>query len=93
MSPKGPAKRTLTICNRLGLHARAAAKFVRTSENFEAALTVTRDGVTVGANSIMGLMMLAAGQGAEIVVEGRGADAAEALGALEELVDGRFGED
>ncbi len=93
MNAKGPAKRTLTISNRLGLHARAAIMFVRASERFEATLTVTREGVTVTANSIMGLMMLAAGEGAKIVVEGRGRDANEALGALAKLVDGKFGED
>lgn len=82
----------LTIVNRLGLHARAAAKFVQTAGRFEAAVTVRRDGKEVNGKSIMGVMMLAAAQGAEIDVETAGGDAEAALAALAELVADRFGE-
>jgi len=83
----------LTICNRRGLHARASARFVRTAECFDAELAVTRDGITVGGTSIMGLMMLAAGPGSTILVEARGTQAREALEAIVELVKNGFDED
>ena len=67
------ARRTVEICNERGLHARASAKFVKTAAGFDAEVTVTKDGHTVDARSIMGLMMLAAGPGAEIeIVNKRG---------------------
>lgn len=87
-----PPPRILTIVNRRGLHARASARFVQTAEAFDAELTISRDGLTVGGQSIMGLMMLAASQGTVIEVAARGADAEAALDAIEALVADRFGE-
>lgn len=84
--------RRLTIVNRKGLHARASAKFVETVERFDADATVSRDGLSVEGGSIMGLLMLAAAQGAEIAVETRGREAEALLDALEALVAQRFGE-
>lgn len=81
------------IRNRKGLHARASAKFVKRAELFEAEVNVTREGQTVHGTSIMGLMMLAAQQGSTILIETKGRDASEALDALVELVEGRFGEE
>ena len=83
----------LLIRNKKGLHARASAKFVKCAEGFDAAVRVTREGHTVGGTSIMGLMMLAAGQGTTIVVEAEGAQAAEVIAALSALVEDGFGEE
>jgi phosphocarrier protein len=83
----------VTIRNRKGLHARASAKFVKCAENFDAEVTVTRDGHSVGGTSIMGLMMLAAGPGTEIHLMATGPEAPEALEALVELIAAGFGED
>jgi len=83
----------VTIVNRRGLHARAAAKFVETAGKFGAAIEVTRCGQTVSGRSIMGLMMLAAGPGSEIEITAEGSDCSEALGALRELVENGFDED
>lgn len=83
----------ITIRNRKGLHARASAKFVKCAERFNANVHVTRDGQTVGGCSIMGLMMLAAGLGAEILIEAEGPEAPEAMEALVALVEGGFGEE
>lgn len=83
----------LTICNRKGLHARASARFVRMADHFEAKVSVTKDGVTVGGTSIMGLMMLAAGPGTTILVQASGDQAREAIEALSELVNNGFDED
>ena len=85
--------RVLEIVNQKGLHARASAKFVQTVEKFDADVRVTRCGETVGGDSIMGLMMLAAGPGTSITVEASGNDAAAVMDALAALVTGRFGED
>ena len=85
--------RTLLIRNRRGLHARASAKFVQLAERFDAVVTVSRDGMSVGGQSIMGLMMLAAGMGTTIEVAATGPDAAAALDAIAALVADRFGED
>jgi phosphocarrier protein len=84
--------RVLSIVNSRGLHARASAKFVQTVEKFDAEVTVTRGGESVGGTSIMGLMMLAAGPGTSITIEASGPQAIEVLAALESLVTGRFGE-
>ena len=89
---QAPIIRVLKICNKKGLHARASAKFVQTVEKFDADVNVTRNGETVGGDSIMGLMMLSAGPGSTIVVEATGAEAVQALAALEALVSSRFGE-
>ena len=85
--------REITIVNTRGLHARASAKFVKCAEQFDAAVTVSRDGNTVPGTSIMGLMMLAASPGSTILVSASGREASEALDALEALVTGRFGEE
>ena len=84
--------RTLVIVNRRGLHARAAAKFVTLAERFGASVDVVRDGQSVSARSIMGLMMLGAGKGATIVLQADGWDAKEALDALAALVEAGFNE-
>jgi phosphocarrier protein len=89
----GLINRDLTIVNKRGLHARAAAKFVQTAEQFEAEITVTKDSTTVGGTSIMGLMMLAAGPGSVITVSAEGPDAEDALNALAALVGELFGEE
>ena len=83
----------VTICNRKGLHARASAKFVKCAEQFDAVIHVVRDGQSVGGTSIMGLMMLAASPGCEILIVAEGPEGPEALDALVELVQSGFGED
>jgi phosphocarrier protein len=83
----------LRICNKRGLHARASAKFVKCVARFDADVTVTKDGVTVGGTSIMGLMTLVASEGSEIHVEAAGPQAGAVLAALRELIENRFGED
>ena len=87
------AARELAITNQRGLHARASAKFVKCAEGFEADIMVTRDGMTVPATSIMGLMMLGAAMGTSIMVEAKGAQAEAALDALAQLVDSKFDEE
>lgn len=84
--------RELTIVNSRGLHARASAKFVKCAEGFDADITVTRDGQSASGISIMGLMMLAAGEGSTILVEVKGPEAAAAMAAIEALVTSGFGE-
>lgn len=91
--PEGALACELAIINRKGLHARASAKFVQTSERYVSAVTVTRCGETVGGSSIMGLLTLAAAQGATITVTALGEDAQECLQAISDLVCNRFGED
>ena len=85
------AKVELLIRNQLGLHARACALFVKTSSKFKADIFVSRDDLEVNGKSIMGVMMLAAEEGSTILVRAEGADESEALVALQELVDGKFG--
>ena len=87
------ALRTLEIVNEKGLHARASAKFVEVVEAHDAMAEVTKDGMTVSGDSIMGLLMLAASRGTSIEVRTSGAQAAELAGALEALIANRFGED
>ena len=87
-----PLRRRLVIVNERGLHARAAAKFAAAAGAGRASVTVSKDGTSVCGHSIMGLMMLAAGRGAEIEVEVRGPGAAGLLDALAGLVEGRFDE-
>lgn len=91
-TPAGAAHAVVEIVNVKGLHARASAKFCTLAEQFDARVTVRKDGLSVSAYSIMGLLMLAAARGSsiEIFAEGRQADAA--LAALKELVETRFGE-
>jgi phosphocarrier protein HPr len=88
-----PIVRELAIANKRGLHARAAARFVQCVERFDAAVSVSKDQVTVGGTSIMGLMMLAAGPGTTISVEATGRQAAEVIEALAALVANRFEEE
>ena len=87
------AIRSVEIINKRGLHARASAKFVKAASTFDAEVRVSKDGHTVDARSIMGLMMLAAGPGCCIEIEAEGAEAEQALDALVELVTNRFDED
>ena len=88
-----PLRRSLTIVNRRGLHARASARFVKCAESFDAEVRVTKDGQTVGGTSIMGLMTLAAAPGCKIELEAEGPEAAAAMAALCKLVEEGFGEE
>lgn len=85
--------RDMAITNQRGLHARASAKFVKCAEGFNADITVSKDGQTVPATSIMGLMMLAASIGTSIRVDASGPDAEAAMAALAALVDAKFDEE
>ena len=85
--------RTVEIVNERGLHARASAKFVKMASSFDAEVTVSRDGASVDARSIMGLMMLAAGPGCCIDIQAEGKEAGPAVEALAALVAARFDED
>jgi phosphocarrier protein HPr len=85
--------REFPIINKKGLHARATAKFVQCCEKFDAEITVSKDGETVGGSSIMGILTLGAGIGSTVTVSASGPQAQEALDALEALVANRFGED
>jgi phosphocarrier protein HPr len=85
--------RVVEIVNKKGLHARASAKFVQMAEKYQASITVTRGNETVGATSIMGLMMLAAGTGTLITIKASGPDAIDAMSNLCDLVTGGFGEE
>ena len=87
------ASATADICNTRGLHARASAKFVKLASTFDAEVHVTRDGVTVNALSIMGLLMLGAGNGCTVEIAGEGPQAAAAVAALADLVERKFDED
>ncbi len=87
-----PVQRTVTIVNRKGLHARAAAAFVRLAGGYDARVTVQAKGHTVSGHSIMGLMLLAAGPGTEIVIRAEGADAEKVADALARLVADGFDE-
>lgn len=86
-------ERCLKIINEKGLHARASAKFVEVVEAFDAEAEVTKDGMSVSGDSIMGLLMLAAARGTEISVATSGGQALDLLEALDQLVQNRFGED
>ncbi len=83
----------LVIANQTGLHARPAAAFVKTVNNFQAEITVTKDGESVNGKSIMGLLTLAAARGTKLVIEAEGDDAAEVVDAIQSLVEGNFNED
>ena len=85
--------RRVTIVNIRGLHARAAARFVKMAETFAAEISVSKDSTVVSGASIMGLMMLAAGPGCDIEVEARGVEAEQAIEALTALVANKFDED
>ncbi len=86
-------ERRLKIINEKGLHARASAKFVEVVESFDASAEVSKDGMSVSGDSIMGLLMLAAARGSEILVKTAGPQAAALLDALDKLVKDLFGED
>jgi len=81
-----------TIVNKLGLHARASAKLTQIASGYQSEVWLTRNGRRVNAKSIMGVMMLAAGKGSVVLVETDGADAEDALDAVLNLIQGRFGE-
>jgi len=83
----------VTICNRLGLHARAAARFVHLATRFRSRVQVSRDGRGMDGKSIMGILLLAAPQGATLTIAADGPDEDEALAALKDLVASGFGED
>jgi phosphocarrier protein len=85
--------RDFTISNKLGLHARPSAQLTQVASRFAAEIHVARGGRRVNAKSIMGVMMLAAGQGSTVTVEAEGDDAEQALAAIGELIAGGFGED
>jgi phosphocarrier protein HPr len=85
-------QRIVTIANKLGLHARAAVKFVNTANRFVADVRVEKDGSEIDGKSILGILTLAATQGSDITLKIDGADEAAAAAALVELIAGRFGE-
>jgi phosphocarrier protein HPr len=87
------ARRVATICNQRGLHARAAARFVKTASQFEAEVTVRKNGTEVSGRSIMGLMMLAAAPGTAIELTATGRQAEAAVAALADLIECKFDED
>ena len=85
-------KSNITISNKLGLHARASAKFTKLAGGFASDVHLSRNNRRVNAKSIMGVMMLAAGMGSVIEIEADGADENEAMAALRSLIEGKFGE-
>ncbi|MGD8673199.1 MAG: HPr family phosphocarrier protein [Thiogranum sp.] len=85
--------KTVTIVNKLGLHARAAAKFVTLASSFASDIRLARNGQEVNGKSIMGVMMLAASRGSDITLIASGDDESQAIDKLSELVEQRFGED
>ncbi len=85
--------RTATVLNARGLHARASAKFVKAAAQYDAEVKVSRDGATVDAQSIMGLMMLGAGPGSELEIVAEGPEAESAVEALCQLIADRFDEE
>ncbi|OFW99734.1 MAG: hypothetical protein A3E78_07040 [Alphaproteobacteria bacterium RIFCSPHIGHO2_12_FULL_63_12] len=91
-APDGPLSATVTIVNRRGLHARASARFCAVAGAFDARIAVTKDQITVGGRSIMGLLMLGAGAGSIVQIQANGPQAVEALDTLVKLVADKFGE-
>ena len=85
-------RRTVTISNKLGLHARASAKLTQTASLFESGVWIARNGRRVNAKSIMGVMMLAAGLGSAVEIETEGTDEQAAIEAIEKLFNDKFGE-
>ena len=92
MTGAGGARRQAVIVNQKGLHARAAAKFVRQAQTFAATVSVTAKGQTVSGHSLMGLMLLAAGPGTRLTITAQGRDAIAAVAALARLVEAGFDE-
>lgn len=87
------AEANITIINKLGLHARAAAKFVTLASSFDSTIELVRNGSAVNGKSIMGVMMLAASQGTELTLRATGSDENNAIEKISELITDRFGED
>ena len=85
-------ERSVQIVNKNGLHARPAAEIVKVASKFQSDITMVRDDLEVNGKSIMGVMMLAAGQGTRVLVEAKGDDADDAIAAIAKLVANRFGE-
>jgi len=85
-------EKEITIVNRLGLHARAAAKFVHAANNFKSKITLARDGRQIDGKSILGILMLAAAQGTTLTLRVDGADERDACQGLVSLIEGKFGE-
>ncbi|MBK1716079.1 HPr family phosphocarrier protein [Thiocystis violacea] len=85
-------RKEFEICNKLGLHARAAAKLVQCATRFESRILIERRGQSVNGKSIMGVMMLAASQGTKVMVDAEGEDEEHAIMAIEALIRDRFGE-
>ena len=85
-------ERIFIIKNKLGLHARAANMVVQVASNFASTITVDKDGINANAKSIMGLLLLAAGQGSQVVVKAQGKDAKKAVAEIGKLIEDRFGE-
>ena len=83
---------SIQISNKLGLHARASAKLTKLAGGFKSEIHLSRNGRSVNAKSIMGVMMLAAGLGADVMIEVEGSDEQAAMSALRALIDGKFGE-
>jgi phosphocarrier protein len=86
-------EKEVTIVNRLGMHARPAAMFVKTASRFRCEVWVEKDGDRINGKSIMGLMMLAAGKGSKLMIRCEGADCDQALRELEQLIAGKFNEE
>jgi len=87
------AERRVHIQNKLGLHARASARLVSAAARYTSEITLAKDEIKVNAKSIMGIMMLAAGRGSDLILGAEGSDAEEALDTIEQLINNRFGED
>jgi len=85
-------KNSISISNKLGLHARASAKLTKLASSFKCEIFMSRNGRRVNAKSIMGVMMLAAGMGSEVEIETEGADEQAAMDALVTLINDKFGE-
>ena len=92
-TPQAKVTKELIIVNRLGLHARPSAMFVKTASRFKAEIWVEKDGERVNGKSIMGLMMLAAGQGSRLLLTCEGHDCDKALAEIEEIIRRKFDED
>ena len=93
MAEEQPIRSVATIINKRGLHARASAKLVEAAARFKSQITVSKDGTSVNARSIMGLMMMGAGVGSQIELCAEGPDAEQAMTAILALIAARFGED
>ncbi len=93
MNDSNQSKKTCTVVNKLGIHARPAALFVKVANKFHSEISVEKDGEEVNGKSIMGLMMLAAAQGSKLTVSAKGTDAAAAVNELEQLFVNKFNED